>query len=73
MVPPALVELTSVVLTGAGMSAESGLKTFRDMDGLWENYDIKSKLQFIVRWDINKSIDACKLMFTKIQIKNPVC
>ena len=29
-----------VVLTGAGMSAESGLKTFRDMDGLWENYDI---------------------------------
>jgi NAD-dependent deacetylase len=29
-----------VVLTGAGMSAESGLKTFRDADGLWEGYDI---------------------------------
>ncbi|MFV0553937.1 MAG: SIR2 family NAD-dependent protein deacylase [Mangrovibacterium sp.] len=29
-----------VVLTGAGVSQESGLKTFRDMDGLWENYDI---------------------------------
>lgn len=27
-----------VVLTGAGISAESGLKTFRDHDGLWENY-----------------------------------
>ena len=27
-----------VVLTGAGMSVESGLKTFRDADGLWENY-----------------------------------
>jgi NAD-dependent deacetylase len=29
-----------VVLTGAGISAESGLKTFRDSDGLWEGYDI---------------------------------
>ena len=29
-----------VVLTGAGISAESGLKTFRDQDGLWENYDV---------------------------------
>ena len=30
-----------VILTGAGMSAESGLKTFRDADGLWENYRIE--------------------------------
>lgn len=30
-----------VVLTGAGISAESGLKTFRDTDGLWEGYDIE--------------------------------
>ena len=29
-----------VVLTGAGISAESGLKTFREMNGLWENYDV---------------------------------
>ncbi len=29
-----------IVLTGAGMSAESGIKTFRDMGGLWEEYDI---------------------------------
>jgi NAD-dependent deacetylase len=29
-----------VVLTGAGMSAESGLKTFRDHDGLWEGYNV---------------------------------
>lgn len=29
-----------VVLSGAGISAESGLKTFRDSNGLWENYDI---------------------------------
>ena len=30
-----------VVLTGAGISAESGLKTFRDSDGLWMGYDIE--------------------------------
>lgn len=30
-----------VVLTGAGISAESGLKTFRDHDGLWEGYNIE--------------------------------
>ena len=29
-----------VVLSGAGMSQESGLKTFRDMGGLWEQYDV---------------------------------
>jgi len=29
-----------VVLTGAGISAESGLKTFRDSDGLWNGYDV---------------------------------
>lgn len=29
-----------VVLTGAGISAESGLKTFRDSDGLWEGFDV---------------------------------
>lgn len=29
-----------VVLTGAGISAESGLRTFRDSDGLWEGYAI---------------------------------
>lgn len=29
-----------VILTGAGVSAESGIKTFRDQNGLWENHDI---------------------------------
>lgn len=29
-----------VILTGAGISAESGLKTFRDSDGLWEGYNV---------------------------------
>jgi NAD-dependent deacetylase len=30
-----------VILTGAGISAESGLKTFRDSDGLWEGYNVE--------------------------------
>ena len=30
-----------VVLTGAGISAESGVRTFRDNDGLWENHRIE--------------------------------
>jgi NAD-dependent protein deacetylase/lipoamidase len=29
-----------VILTGAGISAESGLKTFRDAEGLWEGHDV---------------------------------
>ncbi|WP_372755913.1 NAD-dependent deacylase [Labilibaculum sp.] len=29
-----------VILSGAGVSAESGIKTFRDMDGLWQQYDV---------------------------------
>ena len=30
-----------VFLTGAGMSVESGFKTFRGNDGLWENYPVE--------------------------------
>jgi NAD-dependent deacetylase len=33
--------LNIIVFSGAGMSAESGIKTFRDSDGLWENYNIE--------------------------------
>ncbi len=28
------------ILSGAGISAESGIKTFRDGDGLWENHSV---------------------------------
>lgn len=34
------MEKQLVVLSGAGMSAESGIKTFRDADGLWEGHDV---------------------------------
>ena len=35
------MEKRIVVLTGAGISAESGLKTFRDNDGLWNNHRVE--------------------------------
>ncbi|HEU0063454.1 MAG TPA: NAD-dependent deacylase [Flavisolibacter sp.] len=44
-----------VVLTGAGISAESGLKTFRDSDGLWEGYDI-NEVATATAWKRNPSL-----------------
>lgn len=41
-----------VVLTGAGMSAESGIKTFRGSDGLWNNYRIE-EVASPVAWQNN--------------------
>lgn len=34
-------KLNIVIFSGAGMSAESGISTFRDSNGLWENYNIE--------------------------------
>jgi NAD-dependent deacetylase len=44
-----------VILTGAGISAESGLKTFRDADGLWENYAIED-VATISAWHTNPNL-----------------
>ncbi len=44
-----------VVLTGAGVSAESGIKTFRDSDGLWENYSVE-EVATIEGWIRNPSL-----------------
>lgn len=44
-----------VVLSGAGISAESGLKTFRDSDGLWENYRI-DEVATIQAWHENPGL-----------------
>lgn len=41
-----------VVLTGAGISAESGLSTFRDSGGLWEGFDI-NEVASLDGWDQN--------------------
>ncbi len=44
-----------VVFTGAGISAESGIKTFRDSDGLWEEYNIKD-VATPEAWQKNKAL-----------------
>ena len=44
-----------VVLSGAGMSQESGLKTFRDMDGLWEQYDV-TQVASPEAWENNREL-----------------
>ena len=44
-----------VFLTGAGMSAESGISTFRDTGGLWENYDVM-KVASIEGWYENPDL-----------------
>ena len=44
-----------VVLTGAGISAESGIRTFRDSDGLWEEYRIED-VATIEAWERNPTL-----------------
>lgn len=44
-----------VVLTGAGISAESGISTFRDSNGLWENHDIE-EIATPWGWDNNPEL-----------------
>jgi len=46
---------TIVILTGAGISAESGIKTFRDSDGLWEEYRIEDVATFEA-WQRNQDL-----------------
>jgi len=46
---------TIVFLTGAGMSAESGIRTFRDSNGLWENHDIM-EVASIEGWQKNPAL-----------------
>jgi len=44
-----------VVLTGAGMSAQSGISTFRDSGGLWENYPVQ-QVASIEGWHSNPEL-----------------
>jgi NAD-dependent deacetylase len=44
-----------VIFSGAGISAESGINTFRDSDGLWEKYDI-NEVASIEGWYKNKAL-----------------
>ena len=61
-----------VVFTGAGVSADSGISTFRDSDGLWENYSIEEvcTAEAIVR-DRAKVINFYNMRRRDVLLKEP--
>jgi NAD-dependent deacetylase len=58
-----------VVLTGSGISAESGLKTFRETGGLWENYDV-TEVASPEGWERNSSLVLKFYNERRSQLKN---
>ncbi len=57
--PLALEPTTRVfVLTGAGISAESGIRTFRDANGLWEQYRVED-VASPEGWAANPALKTC--------------
>jgi len=58
-----------VVLSGAGISAESGIRTFRDMGGLWEEYDVM-EVASIDGWHKNKELVLKFYNDRRLQLKN---
>ena len=57
-----------LIFSGAGVSAESGVKTFRDNDGLWENFKVE-EVASIEGWrnDPQKVIDFYNLRRKEMQ------
>lgn len=60
-----------VVLTGSGISAESGLKTFRDSGGLWENYDVMQVASYD-GWLMDRELVLKFYNDRRAQLKNAV-
>jgi NAD-dependent deacetylase len=58
-----------VVLTGSGISSESGLKTFRDSGGLWENYDVMEVASY-AGWTKNMDLVLQFYNERRAQLKN---
>lgn len=69
-----MVKRNIVVFTGAGMSTESGISTFRDKDGLWTKYDAM-RLASIDGFRENPEAvlefyNARRMQLTKVQMKD---
>jgi NAD-dependent deacetylase len=57
-----------VVLTGSGISSESGLKTFRDSGGLWEDYDVMEVASY-AGWTKNRDLVLRFYNERRVQLK----
>eukprot|EP01029_Cantina_marsupialis_P008155 TRINITY_DN194109_c0_g1_i1.p1 TRINITY_DN194109_c0_g1~~TRINITY_DN194109_c0_g1_i1.p1 ORF type:complete len:234 (-),score=22.98 TRINITY_DN194109_c0_g1_i1:111-812(-) len=61
-----------VIFTGAGLSASSGISTFRDKDGLWENHDINDICSFgCLEWNYDNTIEFYNKRRENIKDKFP--
>ena len=61
-----------VVLSGAGVSAESGLSTFRDSDGLWDNYNVEDVASIDGWWRNRKLVlDFYNIRRRELSTKEP--
>ena len=61
-----------IILSGAGLSASSGISTFRDEDGLWEKHDIKDICSAgCLDWNYDETINFYNLRRKDIEDKKP--
>jgi len=61
-----------IILSGAGLSAQSGISTFRDSGGLWESYDIKDICSAgCLEWNKDATINFYDLRRKDIKEKEP--
>lgn len=61
-----------VILSGAGLSAESGISTFRENDGLWDNYDVEEICSAgCLEWNRVQTIDFYNQRRADIKEKEP--
>jgi len=64
--------LKIAILSGAGISAESGISTFRDQNGLWENHDIM-EVASITGWIKNPALVLDFYNKRRAQLKQVEC
>lgn len=61
-----------IIFTGAGLSASSGISTFRDSDGLWENHDINEICSAgCLDWNYEATVNFYNLRREDIKNKKP--
>lgn len=72
VVPEAMEKPRVLVLTGAGISAESGIRTFRAADGLWEEHRVED-VATPEGFDRSFSVNAFNAMISLGRLRNSGC